>query len=824
MEIILFLLLVVVIVLILDIKSSFRKRLDLLNERLERLSVVVQKLQKGDGIATRDIKPVEPRIVESALPKPVAEPLPRKQETPGVKDPAKEPGLHGLPKISQPEEIKNEKSEPKVPEPAQPERITIPGSITPPTQPKPVYIPQVPAKPGFFERNPDMEKFIGENLANKIGIGILVLGIGFFVKYAIDQEWIGVYGRVLIGILCGGILLGLAHRMRKTFAAFSSVLVGGGIAVLYLTITIAFQEYQILPQTPAFLILVLITAFTIMLSLAYDRIELAILAILGGFGSPFMVSSGEGNYIVLFSYILILDIGMLILAYYKKWSAINVISYAFTILLFGSWLVASYDHEKAGMMTGGLIFATLFYFTFFGMNIVHNIRVSSKFIPIDIFLLLSNTFLYYAAGMILLNNNSGEPFMGLFTAMIGVFNFIFAYTLFKNNKIDRTILYLLIGLVLTFISLAAPVQLEGNYITLFWAAETVLLLWLSQKSKIFLMKVASIIVMVLMFFSLLMDLEAVYYRSNDLAILLNKGYITSIISFVSIVLTILVLRKEADLDSEILKIYKTILILMAGAVFYVANLLELRHQLAYFFDHVPSVTVIIGVYNMLFVSVLLLVKNKFPSGDLFRYGITALGIFAIVGYFVVYHNAIIDSRNALIDKEASSMGFGFHYLLILLLVVIASRCLIEIRSWTNFNKETGMVYSWFFVGLFVFIASAELDHTIVITLASADTLYKVLEQNHKIGFPILWGIASFILIAIGLKRKQKNLRIISLTLLLLTLLKLFLWDIRGISEGGKIAAFISLGILLLVVSFMYQRLKKFLMIDEENTKQDNAGL
>ena len=135
------------------------------------------------------------------------------------------------------------------------------------------------------------------------------------------------------------------------------------------------------------------------------------------------------------------------------------------------------------------------------------------------------------------------------------------------------------------------------------------------------------------------------------------------------------------------------------------------------------------------------------------------------------------------------------------------------------------IYSWFFVSFFVFVASAELDHTVVL-LASADidSLDHVLTQNHKIGFPILWGIASFILIAVGLKAKKKHLRVISLTLLLVTLIKLFAVDIRGISEGGKIAAFISLGILLLVVSFMYQRLKKLLLEDDQatGTKTDDV--
>ena len=394
------------------------------------------------------------------------------------------------------------------------ETVVIPQVISAPSSHQPLRPPisQVPKpkKPGFFERNPDLEKFIGENLANKIGIGVLVLGIGFFVKYAIDQNWIGEIGRVFIGIFCGAILLGVAHKMRKTFAAFSSVLVGGGLAVLYLTIAIAFHDYHIFNQTVAFILMVIITAFAVVLSLGYNRVELAILSILGGFASPFMVSTGEGNYVVLFTYIFILDVGMLVLAYYKKWNLINIISYVFTVLLFGAWLVEGFNSDTDNMILGGLIFATLFYLVFFVMNVINNLKEKAAFKSVDISLLLSNTFLYYGAGMTLLNNVAGDNYKGLFTAGLAVFNFIFAYTLHKSGRVDKNLVYLLIGLVLTFISLAAPIQLEGNYITLFWSAEAVLLLWLSQKSGIRLMKLASVIITVLMVISLLMDWTQLY--------------------------------------------------------------------------------------------------------------------------------------------------------------------------------------------------------------------------------------------------------------------------------------------------------------------------
>lgn len=677
-------------------------------------------------------------------------------------------------------------------------------------------------KPNFFERNPDLEKFIGENLANKIGIGILVLGIGFFVKYAIDQDWINEIGRVFIGILCGGALIGVAHRLRQTFVAFSSVLVGGGIAVLYLTIAIAFHEYNIFNQTAAFVLMVGITGFAVALSLGYNRIELAVLAILGGFSSPFMVSTGEGNYVVLFTYILILDVGMLVLAYFKKWNLVNIICYTLTVLLFGSWLSTRFDSAQESMIVGALLFATAFYLVFFAMNIINNLKERLLFKGIEITILLSNTFLYYAAGMILLDNETGTDYKGLFTVLLALFNFVFAYTLYKKVKADKNLVYLLIALVLTFISLAAPVQLEGNYITLFWAAEAVLLLWLSQKSGIRLMKLGSVIVMGLMLISLFMDWELIYnnYSGEGLSIILNKGYITSLFSIGSLIATLLLLRFENEESQSRVRAYRSALQVALCVVVYISQLLEMRYQFFFYEVGYAAQNVMIGTYNMFFILCLLLFERKWITQEKVKEAFSFWGVFAMLAYLFYYHDYILAARYDYLFTALAGTGFYFHYVLIALLIGIAAITLRKMRKLTAFNYKTKDAYAWFYVFFFVFLASAELDH-IVVLLSGTDfnNLDHVLTQNHKIGYPILWGLSSFILIAIGLKRKKRHLRIISLTLFLITIIKLFVLDIQGISEGGKIAAFISLGLLLLVVSFMYQRLKKMLLMDEPSPDQ-----
>lgn len=797
MEILLVIILFIILILVVTIKNDFSSQLNALQSKIDSLSTELKKLK---------IKEI-------------------RTESPDIKSEEKPVSISHQPSIAKfittekvPETIKA-----KVPDPEQTVEKFF-KSLEPTPAPQPVK----PPKPNFFERNPDLEKFIGENLANKIGIAILVLGIGFFVKYFIDKNWINEIGRVFIGIISGGALLGIAHRLRNKFIAFSSVLVGGGLAVLYLTISIGFHEYQLFTQTAAFILMIVITGFAVALSVAYNRLELIILSLLGGFASPFMVSTGEGNYIILFTYILILDGGMLVLAYYKKWNLVNILCYAFTIILFGSWLFVRFDEGNVSMVRGGIIFASLFYLVFFAMNIINNIKERTTFKSLEFSLLLSNTFLYYAVGMYILNNSFGEDLKGLFTVLLGAFNFIFAFSLFKNTNIDRNLIFLLIGLVLTFISLAAPVQLEGNYITLFWSAESVLLLWMSQKSGIRLMKLASVLLMGLMGISLIMDWDQIYIQEvySDLTIIFNKGYITGLFVTTSILLTILLLKKEHIENFETVRIYKGLLIFGAISVLYVSQVFELWYQLQHYDFDFETSTVIIGCFNMLYILGLLIGEKNLKLDDNFKKAFAFWGIFAMLAYLVYYHKFIVATRNDFLIDGATKTGFVFHYILITLILIITILSLSKIRKLEDFNKTTFYAYAWFYVFFFVFLASAELDHIVLLAAGvDKDSIQYVLTQNHKIGYPILWGVSSFILITVGLKTKRRSLRIISLTLFLITLLKLFFVDIKGISEAGKIAAFISLGLLLLIVSFMYQRLKRLLLTEdtsEKSTENENS--
>jgi hypothetical protein len=249
---------------------------------------------------------------------------------------------------------------------------------------------------------------------------------------------------------------------------------------------------------------------------------------------------------------------------------------------------------------------------------------------------------------------------------------------------------------------------------------------------------------------------------------------------------------------------------------YTVHYLELIYHVYSFVEGSSAGLIIVGAYNMLFLSGLLLAVKRSSYSDKIKQVFALWGPIAMLSFLIFYHYQIIEARDGYLLGELTGTGFAFHYVYVVLLLVVCILTLRQVRAMKDFNTSTANLYAWLYVFFFVFLASAELDHTVLMLAqptAQAD-LGHIIHQNQKIGYPILWGLAAFLLIFIGLRQRKKHLRIISLTLLLVTLLKLFIVDLKGISEGGKIAAFISLGVLLLVVSFMYQRLKKLLLTDE----------
>ena len=137
----------------------------------------------------------------------------------------------------------------------------------------------------------------------RIGIGLFLIGIAFLFKYTIEREWITPEVRVALGVILALVLVGMGLRLASRRRGFSHVLIGGGIATLFVTAYAAYELYSMVPYPLALAALALGTVSCYVISVRLKGAVLALVAALGGLGTPFILVSGEGTALGLSIYI-----------------------------------------------------------------------------------------------------------------------------------------------------------------------------------------------------------------------------------------------------------------------------------------------------------------------------------------------------------------------------------------------------------------------------------------------------------------------------------------------------------------------------------------
>ena len=193
-----------------------------------------------------------------------------------------------------------------------------------------------------------LESRIGSQWFNRIGILAVLIGVAWFLKLAFDNHWIGPLGRVLIGLLAGAALIGWSERFHKRgYAVFSYSLKAIGSGTLYLSLWAAFQLYGLMPAGAAFAAMIAVTAFNGYMAWIQDAELLALYAIAGGLSTPLLVSTGGNHEVTLFTYLLILDLAVLVLAALRPWSRLLFVSFVGTVIFVFGWWTSFYSYEQA---------------------------------------------------------------------------------------------------------------------------------------------------------------------------------------------------------------------------------------------------------------------------------------------------------------------------------------------------------------------------------------------------------------------------------------------------------------------------------------------
>ncbi|MDO8482577.1 MAG: DUF2339 domain-containing protein [bacterium] len=360
----------------------------------------------------------------------------------------------------------------------------------------------------------------------KVGIVALLLGVSFFLKYAFDNNLIGVVGRVILGLISGVAMLAIGQYLRAKYENYSNMLMGGGIGILYLTIYASFAFYNLIGQPTAFIFMFLVTALTVVISIVDGAFALAVMGIFGGFLTPYLISTGQNAEVSLFTYILILDIGVLVISFREKWQKLNYLAFIGTAMLFMGWAVQFYKEEYLFIT---FAFLSAFFLIFLVATVAHHLIRREVSNGSDLGLVTINALAYFGMSYAMLDP-SWHAFMGFFAVVMALLYFLLAFLSLSAGGENKYLNLYLSGIAILFLTLAIPIQLSGTWITLAWLIEAVIIAGFSTaipKAKFHAYGPIVYIVGVVHLFS-----TEVYsaYGSGDITPFLNKSFFLFVVA------------------------------------------------------------------------------------------------------------------------------------------------------------------------------------------------------------------------------------------------------------------------------------------------------
>ena len=378
---------------------------------------------------------------------------------------------------------------------AEPEPKPQPQPEPPRAQPKPEPPPRQVFQPLSAYQ---LESIIGRRGVGWVAVVLILFATAFFLKYAFDNRWIGELGRVAIGVAFG-IAMSLAgfRYHQRGWRVFSQILTAGGIVLLYLSTYAAFGYYHLVGQKSAFAFLAILMAEAAALALVYNAPAIAIMALIGGFLTPVLLHSGRDQYQSFFAYLIVLDAGALALL--KHWRGLSSIAYFGTQLLFWIWYDENYHHQKRGAV---VIFQTAIFLLFLLAHLARELIRRETATLEDALLLLVNPFVFYATAYHLLNPTHHD-WMGAFAIVMALLYAGIAKILLWRGLMKRREILLLIAVALTFVTIAIPIQLRSNWITIAWAVEGVAILWAGLEIRSVRLRVHAFVLFGLAFFKFL---------------------------------------------------------------------------------------------------------------------------------------------------------------------------------------------------------------------------------------------------------------------------------------------------------------------------------
>jgi len=669
----------------------------------------------------------------------------------------------------------------------------------------------------------DLEQLIGGSLFNWLGIIAVSLTVGFFLKYAFDNDWIGERGQVLFGALAGGGILLAAERLRaRGYRSYAYVLSGGGILILYLTVYAARVFYELIGVLPAFLLMIGVTTTAVLLAARHHAYAIAVLGLIGGFMTPALLSTGVDNQIGLFGYVALLNSGVLALAYFKRWRSLNHMAFVATVLTFAGWAVTYYEASK---LWPTLFFLTLFFLMFNALGVVYNVVKQRPARWFDISLIITNASLFFAASYALLER-AHHPILGSYALLWSAFYVLLFYFTYQRHRADKLLALSYVGAAVTFFTLAAAIQLDQHWVTIVWAMEALMLTWIGLRADTDAPRYVALPVFAfatLRWFSA--DLLEFSYRANETFVpLLNRRAVSAAALVAAMAGAVWLYRREGEkIERQERNMISAVLILAANVLaltlltvdandYFNARRAFLREYLVSFSleagyeAYLPlenarhfTLTVLWTFYAL--AALVVGTKRRLPA---LRYA--ALAWLAVTGAKIIAFDA--DFYNAAWHLPLVNQTFAAFVVFVAALWYAGH---LYMRSGKIDEQERHAVVTAITVAANLYaILALSLEATGYFekliragALAAADTRDLRLAQG--LSLSLVWTLYGGAMLLYGHRRANRLLRIMALLLLTATAFKVFFLDLAVLEKFYRIVSFLVLGAILLAVSFLYQQ-------------------
>ncbi len=691
--------------------------------------------------------------------------------------------------------------------PSVPALQRVPAPSPAPPAPTPIPAPELPPS----RTRQEWEAIIGGKLLNRIGALALILGVGFFLKYAFDNNWISEPVRVLIGVAVGALLIFFGARTHnKGLVVFAQGIQGAGIAILYLSVYASFGYYHLVPHAVAFVCMALVTTMAFLVGLRFDSQPTALLGWLGGYLTPLVLATDEANLIGLSIYLAMLAGGIVTLQLKRpNWTLLVPLSVLASACVFlAGW--TEYGATDVEQIVG-FGFLVVFW-AIHQIPVLAHYRLGRSEETLRRVGEIMNTVLFFAAIVVLRFDFESPLTSGIAAGIIALLlGGSFAYL--HGRKLDSSIVRRIYA-VLTIAAAALGLKLAiapipWEIISLSFIAAMFTLVGTRMKIEE-LWQVACLLFIPVAILLLTYPQAFAFAPLWDYRVLLTLRSLIFLVPAASMIAISVMLHSDQSKDST-----GTQAALHAGWVFLLFLFLIAETNDYFRYRLAQQGNIILSAGNQFVHRLALAVLWTFLSATVVVLGVRRqVAAMVWAGMGVAITGVILGVASMIKFDPISQFSLFLNVrsatvVLLLIGVYVITRALRHFDHRIAPDAVTAGRICLALIPLILLSAEAWDAFEIHVRsgaagLGNSDVVTQLRNQR-QLALSGIWLVYSLVLIAIGIFKRLPPVRFMAIGLFAVAILKIFIYDLSYLETLYRIFSFVGLGLILLAVSYAYQR-------------------